>query len=92
MYGHTLRFRPTASGAAPDPGRPSPEPAEPDPGRRLVVQGNREWQAAATVRHRWLATHLFARRTAPREAAQFVTRQLLAMPEPLRSGLAQAHH
>ena len=92
MYGHTFRFRPAASGAAADPGRPSPEPAEPDPGRRLVVQGNREWQAAATVRHRWLATHLFVRRTAPREAAQFVTRQLLAMPEPLRSGLAQAHH
>ncbi|MGA2830197.1 MAG: ParB N-terminal domain-containing protein [Streptosporangiaceae bacterium] len=93
MYGHIFRFRPAVSGAAPAPDRPSPEPgSDPDPGRRLVVQGNREWQAAATVRHRWLATHLFARRTAPREAAQFVTRQLLAMPEPLRSGLAQAHH
>ena len=27
MYGHTFRFRPAASGAAADPGRPSPEPA-----------------------------------------------------------------
>jgi len=34
---------------------------------------------------------LFARRTAPREAAQFVARQLLMMPDPLRSGLAAAH-
>ena len=95
MYGHTFRFRPAASGGTPAPGRPGPEPGpEPggsDPGRRLVVQGNREWQAAATVRQRWLATGLFARRTAPREAAQFVARQLLAMSEPLRSGLAQAH-
>jgi hypothetical protein len=34
---------------------------------------------------------LFARRTAPREAAQFVAGQLLMMPDPLRSGLAAAH-
>jgi ParB family chromosome partitioning protein len=27
----------------------------------------------------------------PRQAAQFVTRQLLTMPDPLRSGLATAH-
>jgi len=45
----------------------------------------------ATVRHRWLATHLFAARTAPRGAAPFVARPLLTMPDPLRSGLAQAH-
>ena len=56
-----------------------------------MVQGNRAWRAAAEVRTRWLATHLFTRRTAPREAAQFVARQLLAMPDPLRSGLASAH-
>jgi ParB family chromosome partitioning protein len=34
---------------------------------------------------------LFARRTAPREAASFIARQLLAMPDPLRQGLAPAH-
>ena len=33
---------------------------------------------------------MFARRTAPREVAQFITRQLLTMPEPVRSGLARA--
>ena len=33
---------------------------------------------------------LFARRTAPREVAPFVARQLLTMPDPLRSGLATA--
>ena len=56
-----------------------------------MIQGNREWKAAAEVRRRWLGTQLFGRRTAPREAAQFVARQLLAMPDPLRSGLAAAH-
>jgi ParB family chromosome partitioning protein len=56
-----------------------------------VIQGNREWKAAAEVRKRWLAAHLFARRTAPREVAPFVARQLLTMPDPLRTGLAIAH-
>ena len=91
MYGHTFRFRPAASGAAPDPGRPGPESVNPHP---IPAVG---WSSRATghgrppptVRNRWLATHLFARRTAPREAAPFMTRQLLAMPDPLRSGLAR---
>jgi len=56
-----------------------------------VTQGNREWKAAAEVHKRWLATQLFNRRTAPREAAPFVARQLLRVPDPLRSGLAATH-
>ena len=54
-----------------------------------MISGNRAWRAAAEVRKRWLAS-LFARRTAPREVAPFVARQLLTMPDPLRSGLAAA--
>jgi ParB family transcriptional regulator, chromosome partitioning protein len=54
-----------------------------------VISGNRAWRAAAEVRKRWLAS-LFARRTAPREVAVFVARQLLTMPDPVRSGLAAA--
>jgi ParB family chromosome partitioning protein len=42
------------------------------------------------VRKRWLANVLFARRTAPREAAPFVARQLLTLPDPLRTGMATA--
>jgi hypothetical protein len=48
--------------------------------------------AAAEVRHRWLASSLFPRRSAPREAAAFLAAQLLAMPDPLHSGLAAARH
>jgi ParB family chromosome partitioning protein len=63
-----------------------------EPSRRLVIEGNKAWKAAGEVRHRWLAAQLFARRSAPAGAAQFVARQLLTMPEPLRNGLAKATH
>ena len=97
-YGHRFRHpdpvHPAATGGsagAPVPEGGMPDPADTDPSRRLVIQGNREWKAATEVRKRWLATQLFGRRTAPREAAPFVAQQLLTMPDPLRSGLASAH-
>jgi ParB family chromosome partitioning protein len=95
-YGHTSRYDRPADAPAPDDGDdPDPvvPPAEepPDPSRRIVIEGNKAWTAATEVRRRWLAT-LFARRTAPRELAQFVARQLVTMPEPVRSGLGRAHH
>ena len=70
---------------------PDDPPADtpPDPGRRLVIEGNKAWRAAGEVRKRWLA-QLFARRTAPREAARFTAGELLRMPDPLRTGLAAA--
>jgi ParB family transcriptional regulator, chromosome partitioning protein len=96
-YGHTFRHADLqTSGDAVDAADTSDPAGEgdcspPDAARRLVIQGNKAWKAAAQVRKRWLATNLFPRRTVPRQAAQFVTRQLLTMPDPLRSGLATAH-
>src|SRR6266851_299166 len=104
-HGHTVRGSDTDGAAteasaagAPSPGgtpgAPGPgghDPGSPDPARRQVIEGNRAWKAAAEVRRRWLAAHLFARRTAPRETAAFIARQLLSMPDPLRQGLAAAH-
>jgi ParB family chromosome partitioning protein len=97
-HGHTVRtFGPPPGGgnnqgadAAPS-ARPDDPAADvpPDPGRRLVIEGNKAWAAAAEVRRRWLP-QLFARRAAPREVARFVAGQLLSMPEPLRLGLAAA--
>jgi ParB family chromosome partitioning protein len=79
-----------AGGAGPDPlPVPGPDP-EPDPDRRLVIEGNKAWAAATIVRHRWLASELFARRSAPREAARFAARKLLTMPVPLHRGLVSA--
>ena len=93
-YGHTFRYAATAAAPSDDPGTPDPAgppPAEepPDPTRRIVIEGNKAWAAAAEVRRRWLET-LFARRTAPRQVVPFIARQLLTMAEPLRSGLARA--
>jgi ParB family transcriptional regulator, chromosome partitioning protein len=94
-YGHTAvsASPPDAPGpdrgGDPDPGR-SPADAPPDPSRRIVIEGNKAWAAAAQVRRRWL-TSLFARRTGPRELAQFITAQVVMMPEPLWSGLGRAH-
>lgn len=70
------------------PGLAADEP--PSHARRLVIEGNRAWDAAGQVRRRWLADVLFTRRSAPREVAAFAARQLLSMPEPLRAGLAMA--
>jgi len=79
-----------AVGASPLPGDPGEGAAgNPDPDRRLVIDGNKAWAAAAEVRKRWLG-QVLARRTAPREVVRFVAEQLLAMPEPLRLGLAAA--
>jgi ParB family chromosome partitioning protein len=96
-HGHTIRdllgqsssaagAGTAAPGAQPDPAADGPA----DPARKLVIEGNKAWKAAIEVRKRWLTTELFARRTAPREAAPFITRQLLSMPDPVRSGLAAA--
>ena len=57
-----------------------PDPAQ-DPGRRLVITGNKAWQAAAEVRHRWLAASLFPRRSVPREAQR--------VPGPAAAGHAR---
>jgi len=97
-HGHASRWARPASGSDTGGGegsqpelRTDPEPTA-DPDRRLVIAGNRAWQAAAEVRHRWLADSLFARRSVPREVHAFLARQLLAMPDPLRTGLAAARH
>jgi ParB family transcriptional regulator, chromosome partitioning protein len=95
-YGHMPRSAAPAGVLAPDGDRGDADPATPaieeppDPSRRIVIEGNKAWTAATEVRRRWL-TSLFARRTAPRELAQFVARQLVTMPDPLWSGLARAH-
>ena len=70
---------------------PAPETAPaPDPARRLVIEGNKAWTAAANMRKRWLASSLLARRTAPREAMPFITAQLLEMPAPVRDAITHA--
>ena len=98
-HGHASRFSGTAlpdlngsgtgSDGADTPPLPETAPA-PDPARRLVIEGNKAWTAAANVRKRWLAGSLLARRTTPREAMPFITAQLLEMPAPVRDAITHA--
>ena len=79
------------TGGFPAEGRipePIPDPAA-EQARRLVIEGNRAWAAAAEVRKRWVQQLLW-RRTAPKEVTRFVAEQLLTMPDALRRGLPAA--
>jgi ParB family transcriptional regulator, chromosome partitioning protein len=79
----------TGTDIADTPPVPETAPAA-DPARRLVIDGNKAWTAAANVRKRWLAGSLLARRTAPKEAMPFITAQLLEMPAPVRDAITHA--
>lgn len=102
QYGHVFQSTGTTTPAEPSaPAQMSPEAVEEAAKekerakreRKLVVEGNKAWVAAATVRRQWLAD-FFARKTPPRNVAQlvsrFVTEQLVTMPEPLRDALGGA--
>ena len=77
-HGHVSRWvasTGSADASAASPGssqagaeNPQPDPAQ-DPSRRLVVAGNRAWQAAAQVRQRWLTSSFFPRKTLPARGA-----------------------
>jgi len=94
--GHASRYQPTPlpdlrdGNSGTGTGTGTGDGAAADPGRKLVVEGNRAWTAACTVRRRWLTEVLLPRRTAPKEAMPFITAQLLAMPGPLRDALTSA--
>ncbi|MDA0634359.1 ParB/RepB/Spo0J family partition protein [Nonomuraea sp. CA-218870] len=83
---------PERHGYTPPPAITLPPPAKTEhdgPSRKVVVQGNRAWMAAATVRQEWLAT-LLARKSAPKPVARFITRMLNDMPAPVRDKLGSA--
>ena len=83
----------SAGGGAATHGSHGRSPAA-GPDRKLVIEGNRAWASAASVRHRWLAEFL-SRKAPPAGTAalvaQFVTAQMLTMPQPLRQALAHIH-
>jgi ParB family transcriptional regulator, chromosome partitioning protein len=76
-------------------GHPPLPLSQPAPGTgpdlKTVIEGNRAWTAAATVRRAFL-TSLFTRGTATRDMALFAASQLLTMPGTLRSKLTIAPH
>jgi ParB-like chromosome segregation protein Spo0J len=102
-HGHV--FKSTGTTTPPEPPTPAPASAEAAAQaaeekerakreRKIIVEGNKAWVAAAKVRRQWLA-EFFAHKTPPRNVAQliarFVTEQLVTMPEPLRDALGGAN-
>jgi ParB family chromosome partitioning protein len=100
-HGHQSRYQAPALSLGDDSPSPSQngpagspsgttQPQPPDPTRRLVIEGNKAWTVSGTVRQRWLADKLLARKTAPKEAMPFIAAQLLSRPGPVRDNLGGA--
>ncbi|MEV6986540.1 ParB/RepB/Spo0J family partition protein [Sphaerisporangium sp. NPDC051017] len=94
-YGHV--FAETGTTSPPEPAivAPAAQEAKPDTDRKIVVEGNKAWVAAGTVRQQWLHEFLMLK-TPPRNVAstiaRFITEQLVTMPEPLCRALGGARH
>ncbi len=93
-HGHARKDQSALLPTRPDSGRDDAGPANDntrsDPNRKLVIEGNKAWDAAGKVRHRWLAE--FLTRKAPPAGTgtlvpQFVATQILTMPVPLCQAL-----
>jgi ParB family chromosome partitioning protein len=93
-HGHARKDQTThqparPGGAGDDAGQADGNPA-PDPNRKLVIDGNKAWDAAGKVRQRWLAEFL-ARKAPPAGSGtlvpQFIATQILTMPLPLCQAL-----
>jgi ParB family chromosome partitioning protein len=96
QYGHV--FAETGTTSPPEPAVVAPvTPPEPRQSteRRIVIEGNKAWEAAGKVRQAWLEEFL-ARKAAPKNVAgviaRFVTEQLVTMPEPLCRALGGIRH
>lgn len=95
-HGHMVAGTDTAGPSGPAAAVPDalPGPAS-GTERKIVIEGNKAWEAAGKVRQAWLEEFL-ARKTAPKNVAgtiaRFVTEQLVTMPEPLRRALGGIRH
>lgn len=58
--------------------------------RRVVIANNKAWAAAQTVRHEWL-TGFLARRTAPKDAPQWIAVTLASCSHEVRRALEDGH-
>jgi ParB family chromosome partitioning protein len=87
-HGHVDRYPPPAGTG---PGRPAGPLSEQDKAeRREVIENNKAWRSATTVRREWLRTFA-ARRAAPRGAGRFAAACLAAGDHELRRALERGH-
>ncbi|WP_424534195.1 ParB/RepB/Spo0J family partition protein [Sphaerisporangium viridialbum] len=94
-YGHVFAETGTTSPPQPAVVAPVAQEAKPNADRKIVIEGNKAWVAAGTVRQQWLHEFLMLK-TPPRNVAstiaRFITEQLVTMPEPLCRALGGARH
>ncbi|MEU9891069.1 hypothetical protein [Sphaerisporangium sp. NPDC051011] len=94
-YGHVFAETGTTSPPEPAVVAPVAQEARPNADRKIVVEGNKAWVAAGTVRQQWLREFLMLKappRNVASTIARFVTGQLVTMPEPLCRALGGARH
>ena len=92
QYGHTERYAPAgrASSAPPAGSHGGPMTEDQKAERREVVANNKAWASAATVRLAWLRQFL-ARKTAPKDAATWITVTLADGCHDLRRAMEDQH-
>jgi ParB family chromosome partitioning protein len=87
-YGHQPRFADSPlTGLSAGGGRMS---AEAKAERREVIANNKAWDAARPVRQRWL-TGFLARRTAPKDAPQWIAATLASCGHDVRRAMEDGH-
>lgn len=69
-------------------GEPDKSPEEAAAERRRVIEGNKAWRAATTVRQRWLRDVLLARKTLPDGAALFIARAIASADHHLVNAMS----
>ncbi|GAA1180762.1 hypothetical protein [Pseudonocardia alaniniphila] len=90
--GHVARWDNTSAtpaGAGGRPGGPRSEAEKAE--RRRVIANNKDWDSAATVRRDWLRTTFLARKTAPKDAVQFIAATLGRGSHDVRRAMESGH-
>lgn len=87
-HGHTVRYgaQPTTTGAEPTPEEVERVRAE----RRRVIENNKQWRSAETVRREWLVTFA-GRKSAPKRAAAFLLHMLVTEADDLSRARQGGH-
>lgn len=88
-HGHRERVATAATTPALSPAEQAEQDETRKAAKRLVIENNRAWRSAETVRREWLAT--FAqRKSAPKDAATFIATALVRHTSPDGDALAVA--
>ncbi|WP_433295912.1 ParB/RepB/Spo0J family partition protein [Pseudonocardia sp. CA-142604] len=90
--GHSARWDNTSAAPAGGGGRPGGRMSEAEKAeRRRVIANNKDWDSATTVRREWLRTTFLARKSAPKDAVQFIAATLGRGSHDVRRAMESGH-